>query len=200
MWENGHERDGSIDAARPSHRRAFVTNPDTDLARGELATPIGTLLIATSGDGVVSIQFEGQWTPSDVPSSPGDSAAASMLERTRRELREYFAGRRRTFTVPCVARGTPFQHRVWSALRSVPFGEVASYRTIAERLGNPRGVRAVGAANGANPIPIIVPCHRVIGSDGLLTGFGGGLPRKQWLLEHEGALTPTLDGGHDCRQ
>ncbi|MBW7935431.1 MAG: methylated-DNA--[protein]-cysteine S-methyltransferase, partial [Gemmatimonadaceae bacterium] len=90
--------------------------------------------------------------------------------------------------LPLAPTGTAFQQRVWKALREVPFGKTASYGDIARRIGNPKGVRAVGLANGRNPISIVVPCHRVIGSDGSLTGYGGGLDRKQWLLRHEGAL------------
>lgn len=168
-----------------------MTNANDSAACGELPTPIGPLLVAANADGVVSIHFEGQWAPPCAASIPG-TLAAKMLERALGELREYFAGTRRAFTVPCATDGTPFQERVWTALHDIPFGHVVSYRHVAERVGNLKGVRAVGAANGANPVPIIVPCHRVIGSDGLLTGFGGGLHRKQWLLEHEGAITPLL--------
>ena len=109
-----------------------------------------------------------------------------MLDEARRELDAYFAGRLETFTVPLAPNGTEFQRRVWSALRDIPFGTTISYAGLARRVSNAAAVRAVGAANGRNPIPIIVPCHRVIGSDGSLTGFGGGIPRKRWLLEHEG--------------
>ena len=96
------------------------------------------------------------------------------------------------FDLPLDAHGTPFQQRAWSALREIPFGQTISYAELARRTGDVRAVRAVGAANGRNPIPIIVPCHRVIGADGSLVGFGGGLERKRWLLEHEGALTEPL--------
>jgi methylated-DNA-[protein]-cysteine S-methyltransferase len=102
------------------------------------------------------------------------------------QLREYFEGRRRSFTVPLAPQGTPFQLAVWNALLEVPYGDTVSYGQIAERIGKPSAVRAVGAANGANPIPVIIPCHRVIGSNGSLTGYGGGIERKQWLLALEG--------------
>src|SRR5437762_405142 len=107
-------------------------------------------------------------------------------------LADHFAGTRTTFDLPLDAGGTAFERRVWDALRTIPYGRTLSYSELARRLGDPRATRAVGAANGKNPIPIIVPCHRVIGANGALTGFGGGLDRKRWLLEHEGALTTTL--------
>jgi methylated-DNA-[protein]-cysteine S-methyltransferase len=112
-------------------------------------------------------------------------------------LEEYFARARTTFDLPLDPSGTAFQRRVWDALRAIPYGATTSYGELARRLGDPRATRAVGTANGQNPIPIIVPCHRVIGAHGELTGFGGGLDRKRWLLEHEGALmalsSPPVD-------
>ncbi len=106
----------------------------------------------------------------------------------RRQLDEYFAGKRTTFTLPLYLGGTPFQNAVWTTLQSIPYGATTTYRALADRIGRPAAIRAVGAANGANPLPIIVPCHRVIGSDGSLTGFGGGIETKRFLLGHEGAL------------
>jgi methylated-DNA-[protein]-cysteine S-methyltransferase len=108
------------------------------------------------------------------------------LPEAVRQLSEYFSGRRRQFDLPLRLIGTEFQMRVWQQLTAIPFGETWSYGQLAKRLENPSACRAVGLANGKNPIAIIVPCHRVIGADGSLTGFGGGLPRKQWLLAHEG--------------
>jgi len=101
------------------------------------------------------------------------------------QLREYFAGKRTTFDLALIPQGTEFQVKVWNELRRIPYGETISYKQLAERIGKPKAVRAVGAANGANPIPIVIPCHRVIGNDGSLTGFGGGLPLKKRLLELE---------------
>src|SRR4029079_15469667 len=101
----------------------------------------------------------------------------------------YFDGRLREFDVPLSLHGTDFQLRVWHALCEIPFGQTISYAELARRLGKPQAMRAVGAANGRNPVSIIVPCHRVVGSTGSLTGFGGGLPRKRWLLDHEGAVS-----------
>jgi methylated-DNA-[protein]-cysteine S-methyltransferase len=105
------------------------------------------------------------------------------------QLRSYFAGERTTFDLPLAPRGTPFQLRVWEALREIPYGETATYGELAAAVGKPSAVRAVGAANGSNPIAVIVPCHRVIGADGTLTGYGGGLERKRILLDLEAGVT-----------
>ena len=117
----------------------------------------------------------------------GSGPAAAVLARAREQLNEYFARTRTTFDLPLDPAGSAFERRVWDALRAIPYGSTVSYGELARRLGDPRATRAVGAANGKNPIPIIVPCHRVVGARGELTGFGGGLDRKRWLLEHEGA-------------
>ena len=101
------------------------------------------------------------------------------------QLKSYFAGERKAFDLPLVLEGSEFQKKVWTALQDIPYGETVSYKMLAQRVGSPKAVRAVGAANGANPIPIIIPCHRVIGNDGSLKGFGGGLPLKKRLLELE---------------
>jgi methylated-DNA-[protein]-cysteine S-methyltransferase len=111
-----------------------------------------------------------------------------VLVRAREQLEEYFAGTRTAFDLPLAADGSAFERRVWDLLRTLPYGTTTSYGVLARRLGDAKATRAVGAANGRNPIPIIVPCHRVVGARGELTGFGGGLERKRWLLEHEGAL------------
>jgi methylated-DNA-[protein]-cysteine S-methyltransferase len=108
-----------------------------------------------------------------------------VLTRAREELIAYYAGKLAEFKVPLAPHGTPFQQRVWQALLEIPFGETQSYGQLARRIGSPNAARAVGLANGRNPIAIIIPCHRVIGSSGSLVGYGGGLPRKKWLLEHE---------------
>lgn len=114
----------------------------------------------------------------------------SHLEQTEAELREYFAGERRQFDVALHTPSTPFEALVWTALQQIPYGETVSYQQQAARIGKPSAVRAVANANGKNRVSIIIPCHRVIGADGSLTGYGGGLQRKQWLLEHEGVLKP----------
>ncbi len=118
----------------------------------------------------------------------GEDLSSAVLERARQQLDEYFAGGRTAFDLPLDPTGSAFERRVWDALRAIPFGTTMSYSELARRLGDGRATRAVGAANGKNPIPIIIPCHRVVGSRGELTGYGGGLDRKRWLLEHEGAL------------
>jgi methylated-DNA-[protein]-cysteine S-methyltransferase len=157
-----------------------------------MVSPVGKLLICACPEGVTSVHFEGRWSSSMLTEDRPDSGAVALLAQARSELAAYFAGTVRTLSIPCVLEGTAFQRSVWHALRQIPFGEVTSYADIATRIGKPNACRAVGAANGQNPIPIIIPCHRVIGSNGSLTGFGGGLPRKQWLLEHEGAVSGRL--------
>lgn len=151
-----------------------------------MPSPLGELLLTSDGTHLTGLfMTPHQHGPTRSPTWKRDDAC---LAEARRQLEEYFAGKRTTFDLPLAPTGTAFQQRVWKALREVPFGKTASYGDIARRIGNPKGVRAVGLANGRNPISIVVPCHRVIGSDGSLTGYGGGLDRKQWLLRHEGAL------------
>lgn len=121
------------------------------------------------------------------PEALHDPAAIADV---RRQVEEYCAGERTGFDIECAASGTPFQHAVWDALRTIPYGETRSYADIARAIGRPTAARGVGAANGANPIGLIVPCHRVIGANGTLTGYGGGLPLKRALLEHEASHRP----------
>jgi methylated-DNA-[protein]-cysteine S-methyltransferase len=148
-------------------------------------TPICELLIAGDGQSLSLIGFpQGKGRREPHPEWSEDSSAFAAV---RRQLDAYFGGTLRRFDIPLAPRGTEFQLAVWEALTHIPFGETITYRDLAIRIGNPAAVRAVGAANGANPIPIVVPCHRVIGADGSLTGFGGGLDTKRWLLHHEGA-------------
>jgi len=149
-------------------------------------SPAGHLLLVVSTRGLVALEFRGGkiregWIESSEKTAP----YASQLE-------EYFAGRRRCFDLPLDIRGTDFQKRCWQELLKIPYGETRSYAAVARAMGNPTAVRAVGLANGQNPIAIIVPCHRVIGSDGSLTGYGGGLENKRKLLELEGALSGSL--------
>jgi methylated-DNA-[protein]-cysteine S-methyltransferase len=161
-----------------------------------LESPIGPLGLAAEDGVLVAVTFDGlprlriwadrvlgrrEWV--EVADPPG------VLPFFRR----FFAGDVEALRqLPVRFHGTDFQRRAWEALRRIPAGETWSYRRLAEELGDPKATRAVGAANGQNPIPVVVPCHRVIGSDGSLTGFGGGLDRKRWLLQHEGALQPVL--------
>jgi methylated-DNA-[protein]-cysteine S-methyltransferase len=152
-------------------------------------TSVGPLTLTSEGGALVGVWFPGS---EGAPARTGGHGARDLLlDAVRRELDEYFAGTRRRFTVPVAPRGTPFQLRVWSALQAIPYGQTTSYGAIAAQVGSPTAVRAVGAANGANPIPIIIPCHRVIGANGSLTGFGGGLDRKRFLLDLERGV-PTL--------
>ena len=164
---------------------ATQTAKDT-LTYDVIQSPIGRLILASDGVALVGVWMANA-SPTDATWSrhKGDD---DILAQTREELDEYFDGRRRTFDVPLAPNGTDFQRSVWTALTKIPFGTTVSYGDLARQLGKEAAVRAVGAANGRNPIPVIVPCHRVIGSDGSLTGFGGGLPRKKWLLQHEKAL------------
>ena len=113
------------------------------------------------------------------------SGTNAILTQAKKELEEYFAGKRKTFTLPLSTYGTAFQMKAWKALEAIPYGETRSYLEEATLIGNPKAVRAIGGANHANPLPIIIPCHRVIGKSGKLVGYGGGLERKVWLLEHE---------------
>jgi methylated-DNA-[protein]-cysteine S-methyltransferase len=131
----------------------------------------------------------------------GDDNAHPLILEAERQLAEYFAGRRQRFTLPLDPSGTAFQRDVWDALRTIPFGETRSYAQIARQIGHPRAVRAVGAANGRNPLSIVVPCHRVVGSTGALTGFAGGLDVKARLLALEGWSHPlAIATRNDLRQ
>jgi methylated-DNA-[protein]-cysteine S-methyltransferase len=150
-------------------------------------SPVGPLYLAATDAGLTHLLFatETDRKPAAVARS---GEAARILRETERQLSDYFAGRRREFDLPLAPAGTEFQLATWRALREVSFGETISYGELARRLGRPRAVRAVGTANGANPIAIIVPCHRVIGADGSLAGYGGGLDTKRRLLSLEGVL------------
>lgn len=148
------------------------------LDKGYLFTDIGTLEIAGTEEGILSVTFV----------ENVDTRAAcvtSVVQQCITELSQYFGGRRTTFTVLLNPGGTEFRRLVWHVLREIPFGQTTTYRDVAVTLGRPKSSRAVGGAIGHNPVAIIVPCHRVIGSNGSLTGYAGGLDRKQWLLEHE---------------
>jgi methylated-DNA-[protein]-cysteine S-methyltransferase len=152
----------------------------------EIDSPVGALKLVASDTGLVAILW-----PNDDPArvrigQPVGSETHPVLLETERQLREYFDGRRRSFDLKLDFSGTEFQRKVWSALLTIPYGETRSYMQIAKQIGSPDAVRAVGAANGRNPISIIAPCHRVIGSNGKLTGFAGGLETKAFLLALEG--------------
>jgi methylated-DNA-[protein]-cysteine S-methyltransferase len=156
----------------------------------DMESPIGRLRLIASGDELVGIWFEhgrDAMRHADNPDPPDlQPGSSAVLERTRQQLEEYFRGERREFDLPLAPEGTEFQQRVWQRLLGIGYGTTTTYGALAQALGNPNASRAVGLANGSNPIPIVIPCHRVIGANGALTGFGGGLPVKSALLELEG--------------
>jgi methylated-DNA-[protein]-cysteine S-methyltransferase len=153
---------------------------DRTMAVAYMESPIGQLRLAADAEGLREVHILGNgeaaepWTPK-----------TDVLAEAIRQLEEYFQGTRATFDLPLTPEGTDFQRRVWVTLAGIPAGKTISYQELARRLGDPKCIRAAGMANGKNPIAIIIPCHRVIGSDGSLVGYAGGLPAKQWLLDHE---------------
>ncbi|KDM93298.1 methylated-DNA--[protein]-cysteine S-methyltransferase [Photobacterium galatheae] len=154
------------------------SSTETPRFRQLVDTPIGWLAVVADATAIVTIEFDAQTKPDDVSNT--------VTQAGVQQLQEYFQGLRTTFDLPLKMPGTQFQQQVWRTLIAVPFGVTCSYSDIATRIDRPKAVRAVGAANGKNPIPIVVPCHRIIGSSGTLTGYAGGLDKKQWLLAHEG--------------
>jgi methylated-DNA-[protein]-cysteine S-methyltransferase len=163
--------------------RSRATREPATIRWEEADSPLGTFLLAGDGHLVVRVSLPGCWAKEDVPHdwvyAPGAMAPA------REQLDGYFDGTRRAFDLEFAPRGTAFQRSVWKALEAIPYGETATYRDVATAVGNDRATRAVGLANNRNPIALLVPCHRVIGADGSLTGYGGGLEMKAWLLDHE---------------
>jgi len=145
------------------------------------SSPLGILHITFNDQAVTSILFTDEKTELSLPDHP-------LFAEVTRQLHAYFEGKLRDFNLPLQAEGTEFQKKVWNALQDIPYGQTVSYLDIATAIGNPKAVRAVGLANGKNPIAIVVPCHRVIGANGKLIGYGGGLWRKEWLLRHEGSI------------
>jgi methylated-DNA-[protein]-cysteine S-methyltransferase len=151
-----------------------------------LDTPIGRLLLGRDDVGLRLIRFEGPAEAGPhVPARVGAGPDDNLFEDVVAQLTEYFAGTRRQFELPLAPAGTPFQQRVWAALLDIPYGQTISYGELAARIGQKSASRAVGLANGRNPLPIVIPCHRVIGANGKLTGYGGGLPIKERLLALE---------------
>lgn len=146
-------------------------------------SPCGPLTLISNGAALTDLQFENP----RYAYAPAPAGSDSILDQARRQLDQYFAGKLRVFDLPLAPQGTPFQQRVWQALLTIPYGMTRSYGQQAAAIGSPQASRAVGLANGRNPISIIVPCHRVIGANGSLTGYGGGMARKQLLLELEQA-------------
>ena len=159
-------------------------------------SPVGKLTLVATDRGLAAILWENDRPGRVRLEIDAEDSRHPVLVETERQLNEYFDGTRKTFALTLDVEGTDFQRQVWDALLTIPFGETRSYGAIARQIGRPRAVRAVGAANGKNPLPIVVPCHRVIGKDGSLVGFGGGLSCKRWLLAHEAAVL----AGAGCAQ
>ena len=155
-------------------------------------SPFGTLEIEASAEGISAIRWPSSLAINQqdpcLTTGPAGSSEEPLLETAKTQLNEYFEGAREAFDLPLSLMGTPFQQLVWNALKAIPYGTTESYGAIANAIDRPRAVRAVGRAIGCNPIPLIIPCHRVIGAGGKLTGFSGGLDRKRWLLKRENAL------------
>ena len=166
-------------------QRLKQAEPDLDLEATIVPTPIGELRVSGTSVGLCEIRFPTKRLAHDQPEV--ESPTHDVLKLTVEQLHAYFRGDLREFDVPLQPTGTEFQQRVWTELQRIPYGETTSYGEIAKQIGAPTASRAVGAANGRNPIPIIIPCHRVIGRDGSLTGFGGGIETKRHLLAHERA-------------
>jgi methylated-DNA-[protein]-cysteine S-methyltransferase len=160
--------------------------PDPTLSFTYLETPIGRLLLAGDAAALHFLSFPGG--SKAFGPQPGWRRDDSPFSEAKRQLAAYFSGALRQFELPLVLSGTAFQNEVWNTLQTIPFGETRSYAWLAREIGSPKACRAVGAANGANPLPLILPCHRVIGSSGALTGFGGGIETKKHLLDYEFAL------------
>jgi len=159
----------------------------SEIASTTLNTPIGVLTLAAHSEGLTGIGLPNH-PLSMLMGLKGSNGAQQHLEAALAALENYFAGKGRDFEgIALAPKGTAFQLAVWRALYKIPYGETRSYSDIAREIGEPKAMRAVGMANGRNPLPIIIPCHRVIGANGSLTGFGGGLPTKKWLLEFEAA-------------
>ncbi|WP_079132051.1 methylated-DNA--[protein]-cysteine S-methyltransferase [Streptomyces nanshensis] len=175
------------------------TDTDTDTTADDGASggvhhtvvdsPLGALTLVADGGALTGVYFEDHLRgPSPGALGPRDETG---FDEARRQLAEYFAGERQRFDLPLAPRGEPFRQRVWALLRQIPYGETRSYGLLARELGDPALAQAVGSANGRNPLSVIVPCHRVVGADGSLTGYAGGLERKRFLLELEGAASVT---------
>lgn len=166
-----------------------------------MESPVGALRLSAEGGALTELLFDDaqELRAKSKSDDATPAVAGETVRRAAAALEEYFAGARTTFDLPLALAGTDWERRVWAALLEVGYGETASYADIAKAVGNPKGVRAVGRANGRNPVSIIVPCHRIIGAKGALVGYGGGLPRKEWLLAHERrsktALFTTVEGG-----
>jgi O-6-methylguanine DNA methyltransferase len=166
----------------------------TALTHLVVGSPVGPLTLVSDGTHLTGLYFtEHRHAPGDVGTQVSAEEAPAVLRAAAEQLEEYFAGARTDFDLPVAARGTDFQQRVWALLREIPYGQTWSYGRLAAELGQPGASRAVGLANGRNPVSIVVPCHRVIGSTGAITGYGGGVERKQRLLDLERGRTSVAD-------
>lgn len=154
---------------------------NSDLLITYYKSPIGTIEICETGENIISVLFLDS-------NDKQYSQISPLLEKCVKQLDEYFHYKRQNFDLPLMPQGTSFQKTVWEKLKEIPYGTTSCYFEIARRIGNPKAVRAIGGANGKNPIAIIIPCHRVIGANGKLVGYGGGLWRKEWLLKHEQSI------------
>jgi len=191
MSENGQQRLAVRAMMRQNSRSTDMTF--SSYFYKTMPSPVGLLTLVANDHGLAAVLWEND-DPKRVRLSPMDEDSKHpVLLEAERQLQDYFAGKRKTFSLKLDFTGTEFQKKVWAALLTIPFGETRSYAQIAEQIGNPNAVRAVGAANGKNPISIIAPCHRVIGSNGKLTGFAGGVEAKAFLLKLE-AKELTLHG------
>ena len=171
----------------PSTARSTVPDEDAHW-HTTIDSPIGPLGLVATDKGLRAVSWRGDETSVKLPDDMVEDPDHPILRQAAHELGEYFDGDRTSFDVPLDLRGTPFQEAAWRALGDIPYGSTRSYGEQAALVGRPKAVRAIGQANGRNPVPIVLPCHRVIGADGSLTGFGGGLDLKTQLLQHEGAL------------
>lgn len=160
---------------------------ESTLYTTHISSPLGPIQISGTDQGITAVRF----CDEEPEAIPADAAFPGCMRACVQQLEEYFAGKRQDFDVPLAPQGTAFQQQVWQRLLAIPHGKTISYLAVAREVSTEKAIRAVGTANGRNPICIIVPCHRVIGSDGSLTGYAGGLWRKEWLLRHEGALRPS---------
>ncbi len=166
-------------------------------------SPIGRIRIAASERGIVAMEIAPRrrnGSTAQKPANPAARQARTHVAQAMRQLKEYFTGRRHDFDLPLDLQGTPLQRQVWHGLLEIPYGKTLTYGELARRVGTPKAARAVGAACGANPVWLVVPCHRVVGSTGSLTGYGGGLWRKEYLLKHEGALPEYRNSKNEIRK
>ena len=174
---------------KPPPSTASSAVPDQDAHwHTTIDSPIGPLGLVATDEGLRAVSWRGDETSVKLPDDMVEDPDHPVLRQAAHQLGEYFEGDRTSFDVPLDLRGTPFQEAAWRALGDIPYGSTRSYGEQAALIGRPKAVRAIGQANGRNPVPIVLPCHRVIGADGSLTGFGGGLDLKTQLLQHEGAL------------